>query len=290
METADIEKLETSFQNIDTAKIQGAYAAYAAKGDSSAGKANGYLWIILGLVIFSACILVIFPAFFLKKRHQMELMAYRDDVTGRDNLTSWKQKFSKYIVEENRNRYAVLFLYAGIDVVSHIYGYKEAENALQLISDTCAPLIKQEKEAFTRFNEFYYVFFVEYTGIEKLKERIRDMQESVAEEFKKKEKKYFLELHTGIYRMTSVDEDPLKTIQFSEVAMEYARMHVQDYALYDEYVERETISGYAMEHEAIHGLMHQEFIMYLQPMVSLTAEKYAVLRHWSGGRIPTGDF
>lgn len=273
METADIEKLEKAFQNIDTAKIQGAYAAYAAKGDSSAGKANRYLWIILGLVIFSACILVIFPAFFLKKRHQMELMAYRDDVTGRDNLTSWKQKFSKYIVEENRNRYAVLFLYAGIDVVSHIYGYKEAENALQLISDTCEPLIKQEKEAFTRFNEFYYVFFVEYTGIEKLKERIRDMQESVAEEFKKKEKKYFLELHTGIYRMTSVDEDPLKTIQFSEVAMEYARMHVQDYALYDEYVERETISGYAMEHEAIHGLMHQEFIMYLQPMVSLNSGK-----------------
>ena len=86
--------------NIDTvgANCCGAYAAYAAKGDSSAGKANGYLWIILGLVIFSACILVIFPAFFLKKRHQMELMAYRDDVTGRDNLTSWKQKFSQSIL------------------------------------------------------------------------------------------------------------------------------------------------------------------------------------------------
>lgn len=106
---------------------------------------------------------------------------------------------------------------------------------------------------------------MEYTGIEGLKKRIRDMQENIVEEFKKKEKKYFLELHTGIYRMTNVDEDPLKTIQFSEVAMEYAKIHVLDYALYDEYVERETISGYAMEHEAIHGLMHEEFLMYLQP-------------------------
>ncbi|MCA5961151.1 diguanylate cyclase [Blautia sp. RD014234] len=138
----------------------------------------------------------------------MEQMAYKDDVTGRDNLTSWKQKFSKCIVEENRNHYAVLFLYAGIDVVSHIYGYKEAENALRLISDTCEELVMHEKEAFARFNEYYYIFFVEYTGIKGLKKRIQDMQENIVEEFKKKEKKYFLELHTGIYRMTNVDEDP----------------------------------------------------------------------------------
>ena len=39
--------------------------------------------------------------------------------------------------------------------------------------------------------------------------------------------------------------------------------------LYDEAVEQETISGYAMGHEAVHGLMHQEFIMYLQPIVDL---------------------
>ena len=32
METADIEKLEKAFQNIDTAKIQGAYAAMPPKG------------------------------------------------------------------------------------------------------------------------------------------------------------------------------------------------------------------------------------------------------------------
>lgn len=273
MEDGDIEKLEEAFLNIDKAKIQGVYAGYAAKGDDAAGRAGIYLWTIVGLSVFSVLILVTFPVFFLRKRHQMELMAYKDDVTGRDNLTSWKQKFSKCIVEENRNHYAVLFLYAGIDVVSHIYGYKEAENALQLISDTCESLIKPEKEAFSRFNEFYYIFFVEYTGVEQLKERVRDMQEQVVEAFKKQQKKYFLEMHTGIYRMTSVDEDPLKTIQFSEVAMEYAKMHVQDYALYDEYVERETISGYAMEHEAIHGLMHEEFIMYLQPMVDLESGK-----------------
>lgn len=273
MEKADFEKLEEAFLNIDAAEIQSVYAGYAVQGDNSTGKASVYPWIIWGLFVFSVLVLVSFPVFFLRKRKHMELTAYRDDVTGRDNLTSWKKKFSKCIVEENRNHYAVLFLYAGIDVVSHIYGYKEAENALQLISDTCNSLIRPEREAFARFNEFYYIFFVEYTGVEGLKERVREIQELVVEAFKNKQKKYFLEMHTGIYRMTSVDEDPLKTIQFSEVAMEYAKMHFQDYALYDEYVERETISGYAMEHEAIHGLMHEEFIMYLQPMVDLDSGK-----------------
>lgn len=98
-----------------------------------------------GLILFSIAILVFFPVYFWQKRRQMEQMAYKDDVTGRDNLTSWKQKFSKCIVEENRNHYAVLFLYAGIDVVSHIYGYNEAENALRLISDTCEELVMHEK-------------------------------------------------------------------------------------------------------------------------------------------------
>ena len=68
METADIEKLEKAFQNIDTAKIQGAYAGYAAKGDNPEGKSGIYLRIIFGLILFSIAILVFFPVYFWQKK------------------------------------------------------------------------------------------------------------------------------------------------------------------------------------------------------------------------------
>lgn len=113
---------------------------------------------------------------------------------------------------------------------------------------------------------------------------------------KSRQKRYFLEPHTGIYRMSGLETEPLKTIQRAEIAAEFSRNHYMEYAVYDEMVEKETVTGYAMEHEAIHGLMHQEFIMYLQPVVEMRTGKImgaeALVRWQNPGRglLQPGDF
>lgn len=94
-----------------------------------------------------------------KKRRQVVQLAFRDELTGGDNFTAWKKKFEEQITDGNRAHYAVLFLDAGLDTISHIYGYPESEMALQIISDICVSMLADGSEAMSRFNQFYLYFF-----------------------------------------------------------------------------------------------------------------------------------
>lgn len=263
------ERLEKALADLEESQIQGAYLFHARKerqGRHFLAQYGTVFLIVFGLVLV---LLFVVSLGFSRKKKKIESMAYLDDVTGKGNLADWKRRMGRLIVDENREYYAVTFLSGGIDVISHIYGYEEAQNALKLFSDVCADWLVQEKEAFARFNDYYFVFFLQFTNEQLLKNRISGLYEKLEQRFAEEKKKYFLELNMGIYRLTAVDKDPLKAVQYSEVAAEFAKAHYIGAVAYDEMVEKETISGYAMEHEAIHGLVHQEFIIYLQPILDL---------------------
>lgn len=268
MSGEDREKLEKALQNLNHEELNGLLIQYVLdekKENYISAEVRFAVWAVF---IAALAAIVILPVKLFRKRKQIEVLAYRDDITGKENFAVWKQKFSDRITDTNREHYAVFYLNAGLDEISRIYGYEEVEKALKLISGACLPLMGSE-EAFARFNDFYFVFLVQYTSVERLKERVQAIHDAVTELFKQEKKRYFLELNTGIYRLSHPGEEAFETIQYSAVAMEYAQNHYLNYALYDEFVEKETIQGYTMEHEAIYGLMNQEFIMYLQPIVNL---------------------
>lgn len=98
-------------------------------------------------------------------------LAFRDELTGGDNFTAWKKKFEEQITDGNRAHYAVLFLDAGLDTISHIYGYPESEMALQIISDICVSMLADGSEAMSRFNQFYFIFFLQYTSVDSIKKK-----------------------------------------------------------------------------------------------------------------------
>lgn len=271
MPAATRQSLEQALQSIDPAQLQGLYVHYLRDSTPHLSQIYTYrLMLAVCLLLFLLLLWVIYKKL-KKKNQQIRQLTYEDSTTGRDNLASFREKYNRYIVPENREHYAVLFLSAGIDSINHIYGNEEAHKALKLISDTCAPFIREECEGFCRYHEFSFVYFIQYSNLERIKERVNQMQDAIRQAFEDAKKTYFLDLYTGVYRLKQIDDDMQRTIQYSEAALEYAQMYYLNLALYDEYVENVAISGYAMEHEAVHGLMHQEFIMYLQPIVNLNS-------------------
>lgn len=286
------EALEDVLQKVGGERTQGLLVRYAREAYQDKGSPAA-VWISILLLLVSVAILVLY---LIKKRRQVVRLAFQDELTGGDNFASWKRKFEECITDGNREHYAILYLDAGLDTVSHIYGYPESEKVLQIIRDICGPMLEDGAEAMTRFNEFYYVFFLQYTSVESIKKRVRDIYAGIKEAVKNQQKRYFLEPHTGIYRMSGLETEPLKTIQRAEIAAEFSRNHYMEFAVYDEMVEKETVTGYAMEHEAIHGLMHREFIMYLQPVVEMGTGRImgaeALVRWQNPGRglLQPGDF
>lgn len=267
--------LEDGLNAVDDAQIQGLYVHYSRNQGTQAGRIRTYRLMIASVSLIFMLILLIFYLRNRKKALQIRRLAYIDETTGRDNLTAFREKYEKFIVPENREHYAILFLSAGIDSINHIYGYEEAHRALKLISDSCLPHIQEECEGYCRFHEFGFIFFIQYNDVEDAKERVRQIHSSIKTAFEEAKKTYFLDLYTGIYRLRQIDDDMLRAIQYSEAALEYAQMYYLNLAVYDESIEHAAISGYAMEHEAVHGLMHQEFIIYLQPIVSLSTGRIA---------------
>lgn len=260
-------RLVAALNQIDEIQMQELYLQYTSQQLQQNRLSGSYFKIFMtATALFLICFLLLLYRL-SRKTKQIERLAFQDEITGRDNFAVWKRKYQERVREESREHYAIVFLFADVETISHIYGYEEAENALKLISDTCASFIQEEHEAFCRFHEFNYIFFLRYTNVENLRSRVRSIQEKTLEAFQEAKKTYFLDIKAGIYRLHRIDDNVLRAIQCSEVTLEYARMHYLNYAIYDMDVETAAVSGYAMEHEAIHGLMHQEFVMYLQPII-----------------------
>lgn len=293
MQSEAEEALEAALYRVNEERTEGLLVQYAK--DAYQGEKNSVFAVWAAVLVLMIFILVLI-IYMIKKRRQVVQLAFRDELTGGDNFTAWKKKFEEQITDGNRAHYAVLFLDAGLDTISHIYGYPESEMALQIISDICVPMLADGSEAMSRFNEFYFVFFLQYTSVDSIKKRVRDIYASIAEAMKSRQKRYFLDPHTGIYRMSGLETEPLKTIQRAEIAAEFSRNHYVECTVYDEMVEKETVTGYAMEHEAIHGLMHQEFVMYLQPVIEMESGSItgaeALVRWQNPGRglLQPGDF
>ena len=87
---------------------------------------------------------------------------------------------------------------------------------------------------------------------------------------KSRQKRYFLDPHTGIYRMSGLETEPLKTIQRAEIAAEFSRNHYVECTVYDEMGgERDGLPAMPWSMRRFMGLMHQEFVMYLQPVIEM---------------------
>ena len=293
MQSEAEEALEAALYRVNEERTEGLLVQYAKEAYQGEKNSVFAVWAaVLVLMIFILVLII----YMIKKRRQVVQLAFRDELTGGDNFTAWKKKFEEQITDGNRAHYAVLFLDAGLDTISHIYGYPESEMALQIISDICVSMLADGSEAMSRFNQFYFVFFLQYTSVDSIKKRVRDIYASIAEAMKSRQKRYFLDPHTGIYRMSGLETEPLKTIQRAEIAAEFSRNHYVECTVYDEMVEKETVTGYAMEHEAIHGLMHQEFVMYLQPVIEMESGSItgaeALVRWQNPGRglLQPGDF
>ena len=177
MQSEAEEALEAALYRVNEERTEGLLVQYAK--DAYQGEKNSVFAVWAAVLVLMIFILVLI-IYMIKKRRQVVQLAFRDELTGGDNFTAWKKKFEEQITDGNRAHYAVLFLDAGLDTISHIYGYPESEMALQIISDICVPMLADGSEAMSRFNEFYFVFFLQYTSVDSIKKRVRDIYASIA--------------------------------------------------------------------------------------------------------------
>lgn len=268
MDTQMQKELETAWQQMAAdGALDTIYSAYIDEVFRGNGISPTAFWIIGGTGGVFLFLLALGLIKYSRQKKQLQRLEAEDPVTGGMSFSLWKKRYREIVREENRWHYAVIQITSGMEQISRIYGYEEEEKALKLLFTVLEKHVRPEGEIFARFHEFQYIVLLQYTGSKDIRERITKLFRETEELFQKKEKKYFLNLHAGVYRFEGMPNTVLEALQFSEVAMDYAVEQELDISYYNLEVEQGTISNYTMEHEAIHGLMNREFVMFLQPIM-----------------------
>lgn len=268
----DKEAVEQALENLGMGKITAIMAAYLPEKEDAQKLPLYYVVIAAGIVIILAVVLIAFIRRNDQWKKRAISAAYQDELTGDGNFRRWKDDYRELAREEVRNQYCVVFVDTGMERIAQIYGYEETEKDLKLIAGAVRENVK-EGEAFSRFYEDCYVMLKKYRSQDALERDLRKIDEEVNLKMNEAKKPYRLPLHFGVYILTSIDGEPDRALHFSRVSADFAKEARQLFSVYSQMVEKRTIEEYALEHEAIHGLLRNDFVMFLQPMVNLKTGK-----------------
>lgn len=290
--TKQTEAFVEALESIDQKTING-YFLETAQGERSKR------WPLVTLAAVAGILLVAMAAGWYRSRRyrkQKERLVYEDPLTGHENMKRWEEKYREYIQDGNREHYAVLWMHTGVEDISRIYGYKKGRDITKLVAEGCRGCVNPQCEAYVRYNEFDFVFFIQYVTDRSIEERIQQIYENINSQLMAEKSKIFLKLYTGIYKLNQMNIWPEDSLQMAEVAMIYACDNQLELTYYSDTVEQAATKGYMIEHGAQHGLLNQEFEMYLQPIVRSTSgeiEAAEALVRWNNpekGLMKPGDF
>lgn len=289
-----VETLKQAVAELDPKMVEELTQTYRYKNEASREAFRKYFYYFAAAFGLMAVLILVL---LIRLRRQKELVRrkqYSDEITGRDNFEMWQNRYRDRIVNENRNHYALIQMSTGIEFVNRIYGYQEAEEALKMAGDLLAEQLDLSCEAFARLNGYEFIMFIQYREREEIQKRVMEMEHLLNHKFS--EKRYVLDFQAGIYQLQTKDSDPMESVKYSELMMRYAVEHHLDFVFYDVEIEKESIADYSLEHEAVRGLMKNEFLMYLQPIMDLQQERIVgaeALVRWNNplrGLMKPGEF
>jgi len=223
---------------------------------------------ILTIILF-VCLVAVFILGLKNKRRKKRLMelSSQEEVLYNDNIFHWKKKYEKLVLPENCESYAVVYINPGVDILSRVFESGEDIVVMKKVSKVIRDSINREFEAYARFNKFYYIILIKYTGTDALKQRLSEIHNQIREQLKEENLPDTQQLYSGIFCIRWKDREDVKAIHYAEIAMQYAKTNMKEYAFYRTDVEMELINEYTLEKEVVQGVQNKEFVLCLQPFV-----------------------
>lgn len=205
---------------------------------------------------------------------QLSKIAFIDTLTGAPNKRKFKLMASELL---NANQYQYAFIILDIDkfkVLNDTLGYACGDELLIHIVQVINQHLK-EKEIFARCDSDEYFLLLIHTTDQALRERIQSMIKQVEEAFKVQvNNSYSLVLCVGVY----VILNPKESINSISDRARHAHKLIKGrdesgISFYNEEIRNRILEEKEIENKMHSALVHNEFLLYLQPKYYLENEK-----------------
>lgn len=233
---------------------------------------NSRQLILLSIVILSTILLVIISLLESIRRSRVQELAYYDEITEGINFNGFRKDVLSQLHKSTDDDYAIVEIAIDrFDYIKEFFGDQEGNRILRFISKVIKENIK-EGELFSRFNTDYFVLFLKCHSKEELSNRLSylDIKINRFEEKDKKNDKYELRLHYGIY---CIEEDfydiDVMVSRAYHALLQVKNDRKQPYEFYSGEMQSKIIDEREIEEHMYTALEEKEFLVYLQPKYDL---------------------
>lgn len=202
---------------------------------------------------------------------KLEKVAYYDDVTGLPNIAKFTLDSKALIATNPESRFCVAVL--EIDNLSNIrrlYGLAECDRVRCFVADKMREVF-EGKCCYGRVHEDLFAYFTNYETVDE----VNTLAEQLTKCLSEYSSNVILEPVFGMYKMVDKDMDISQTISQAELAKRTVKTHRNglNYAYFTSKLEVKLIEDEQMGKEMDTALEHNQFVMFMQPIVNLRSHK-----------------
>lgn len=215
---------------------------------------------------------------FMKERAEMETkrILYHDSVTGYRTFEWYRMEADRILEEKGGRQYCVLYCdIKNFKYINDVYGYDEGNRILKYLADWLEDNTRKG-EAFARMSADNFSALLWYDDLREIEDRFYALAKDVASYAQSAGNRYKLELAVGVYLL-----DSNKEILSMEEMMNRANMAQKSVkrqigskiSIYSEEMRNKVLTDMTMEAEMKEAMEKGEFVLYLQPQISLKPDE-----------------
>ena len=202
---------------------------------------------------------------------KLEKVAYYDTVTGLLNLTKFTIDCNALVEKYGDSRFCIAVLEIdNLDNIRKLYGLAECDRVRCFVAEKMREVLK-DKCVYGRVHEDLFAYFMNYETVDDVNILAGQLTQSLSEY----SSNVILEPIFGMFKIADTEMEMTKAISQAELAKRTVKTLRTglNYAYFTPKLEVKLIEDEQMGREMDSALEHNQFIMYMQPIVNLRSHQ-----------------
>jgi diguanylate cyclase (GGDEF)-like protein len=240
--------------------------------DEQVSGARRLLFIVMCVMTLITALLVFLCAFEILRHHQMERLAYYDEITESINYNRFRKEAAVLFHRQGGGNYAVVQMEIdNFNYIREFFGSQEGDRVRLYIAKVFRDNLKSD-ELFCRYYTDNFILLLRYHNKEELTNRISFLNSTLCsfEGDEMKNDKYEFQLHYGIYCLAAAESNIEMMIEKATKALNLIKSdkkHIFEY--YTDIMQKKDLDDNEIESHMFKALEEKEFLVYLQPKFDL---------------------
>lgn len=230
-----------------------------------------------------------------KREHELEMLAYYDDLTGLRKQEKFLIDLEKILKENADKKFALVYLdIERFRYLNSVLGYAKSNELIKEFSRMLNGLLEQRELSGRLYADDFIVLY-EYTDQEQIIQRLQKLRSGLRDGALQMEIYYKVNVQAGVYLIEDKTEKYEEMIYRASLAKQMCTGGAETY-FFDEYLEKKLHKELEIESIMEEALVQEEFHAFYQPKYSVNGERLVgaeALVRWirpDGSMIYPNDF